>query len=82
MNLYPTLAVHNSQAANQCNSTIKPLASMVSYMEYQNFLLFSKLCIWYRNMLHMVFGVILIEKYPTKMTSLTSAKCYDSYYCT
>jgi hypothetical protein len=27
---------------------------MVSYMEYQNFLLFSKLYIWYRNMLRIV----------------------------
>ncbi|CAB4029387.1 Hypothetical predicted protein [Paramuricea clavata] len=54
MKLYPTLTVHNSQAAEQCNSAIKPLASMVSYMEYQNFLLFSKLYIWYRNMLRIV----------------------------
>ena len=54
MNLYQTLTVHNSQAAEQCNSAIKPIASMVSYMEYQNFLLFSKLYIWYRNMLCIV----------------------------
>ena len=54
MKLFPCLAVHNSQAAEQCNSTIKPLASMVSYMEYQNFLFFSKLYLWYRNMLRLV----------------------------
>ena len=54
MKLFPTLTVYNSQAAEQCNSAIKPLASMVSYMEYQNFLLYSKLYIWYRNMLRIV----------------------------
>ena len=47
MKLYPTLTVPTLTA-------IKSLASMVSYMEYQNFLLFSKLYIWYRNMLRIV----------------------------
>ncbi|XP_046844760.1 uncharacterized protein LOC124438628 [Xenia sp. Carnegie-2017] len=54
INRYPILKTHNSQAAEQCNSVMKPLASMVSYMEYDNFLLFSKLYIWYRNMLRII----------------------------
>ena len=36
MKFYPTLTIHNSQADKQFNSAIKRLASMVSYMEYQN----------------------------------------------
>ena len=54
MKLYPMLNMYNSQAAEQCNSCIKPLASMVSYMEYDNFFLFTKLHIWHRNMLRIV----------------------------
>jgi hypothetical protein len=73
MNLYQTLTVHNSQAAEQCNSAIKPIASMVSYMEYQNFLLFSKLYIWYRNMLCIVkLNQERDPTYPTKTTFLLS----------
>ena len=55
MKFYPTLTIHNSQADKQFNSAIKRLASMVSYMEYQNSAKsFSKLFIWYRNMLRVV----------------------------
>ena len=48
---YPAFSKLNSQAAEQLNSAIKPLASMLCYMQHDNFIQFTKLHIWFRNML-------------------------------
>ncbi|XP_046858810.1 uncharacterized protein LOC124452271 [Xenia sp. Carnegie-2017] len=74
INRYPILKTHNSQAAEQCNSVMKPLASMVSYMEYDNFLLFSKLYIWYRNMLR------IIKCNPGRDVPEGNVSCNQQYY--
>lgn len=54
ISLYPTLRTYNTQIAEQINSVIKPLAPMVSYMEYENFMMFCKLYIWHKNMIRLL----------------------------
>ena len=53
MNNYPGMRNLNSQVAEQRNSQIKPLSSMLSYMTRENFMLMLKIHMIFRNYLHM-----------------------------
>ena len=51
---YPQYDRLNSQVAEQHNSALKRLSSMVCYMDLHNFILVLKIFMWFRNSLHVV----------------------------